>query len=88
MIEVIRKLIALLTPAEIRRAYILLAMVSIMAILEVIGIASIMPFMAMLANPEIIETNRLLNKVYTTFDFASSDRFLFFLGVAIVDPRG
>jgi hypothetical protein len=46
MTEVFRKVIMLLTPTERRYAYVLLGMVLVMALLDVIGIASIMPFMA------------------------------------------
>ena len=83
MIATIRKVMTLLTPTEQRRAYVLLGMILMMALLEVVGIASIMPFMAMLANPEIVESNRWLNNIYTTLGFTSTDRFLFFLGVAV-----
>ena len=81
--ELYRKAKELLTPDEIRRAYFLLGMIVIMAFLEVIGIASIMPFMGVLVNPEVIETNRWLNTLYVTLDFASPERFLFFLGVVV-----
>ncbi len=44
--EVIRKVLALLSPKERRHAYRLLGMVLVMAFLDVMGVASIMPFMA------------------------------------------
>lgn len=83
MIEISRKIMKMLTPTELRHAYVLLGMILIMAILEVIGVASIMPFMAMLANPEIVESNRWLQAIYTTMGLTSRDQFLFFLGVAV-----
>jgi ABC-type bacteriocin/lantibiotic exporter with double-glycine peptidase domain len=58
-------------------------MILIMAFLEAVGIASIMPFMALLASPEVIETNRWLNAVYTTLGYTDPDDFLFFLGVVV-----
>ena len=81
--EVFRKLLSLLTREERRYTFLLLVMVLVMALLDVIGIASIMPFMAMLANPEVIETNRWLNAAYTALEFTSTDRFLFFLGIVV-----
>ena len=83
MTDVFGKVIMMLTPTERRHAYVLLGMVLVMALLDVVGIASIMPFMAMLANPGIVESNRWLNAAYTTLDFTSPDRFLFFLGVVV-----
>ena len=32
-------------------------MIIIMALIDMIGVASILPFMAVLANPDVIETN-------------------------------
>ena len=36
-------------------------MIILMALIDMIGVASIMPFIAVLSNPEIIETNSTLN---------------------------
>jgi len=36
-----------------------------MALLDMVGVASIMPFMAVLANPGLVETNALLNSTFT-----------------------
>ena len=38
-------------------------MILVMAILETLGLISILPFMAVLANPEIVETNNYLKKI-------------------------
>ena len=35
-----------------------------MALLDMIGVASILPFMAVLANPDIIQTNVILGKMF------------------------
>ena len=83
MISTIKKLLDLLTPAERKRAGVLMVMIVVMAALEMVGVASIMPFMAVLANPEVVETNRLLSAVYTGLGFADTQRFLFALGVAV-----
>lgn len=76
-----RKLFGLLTPDERRYAYLLLGMIFVMAFVDVVGIASIMPFMAMLASPEAIHTNRFLSAAYTTLGFTDPQKFLFFLGI-------
>jgi ATP-binding cassette, subfamily B, bacterial PglK len=44
-----KKLLALLSPAERRRAYLLLGMILVMAFLEMLGVASIMPIIALYA---------------------------------------
>ena len=56
----VRKIFHLLTGEERFKAFALLILVLVMALLDVFGVASIMPFMALLANPELLETNRIL----------------------------
>ena len=62
----LRKLIYLLTLRERKRAGLLVWIVLIMSLLEMAGLASIVPFMAVLANPEVIETNSMLNTAFQT----------------------
>lgn len=50
------------------------------SMLEVVGIASILPFIAVMATPEIIETNRWLRAGYDLFSFDNKNDFLFALG--------
>ena len=76
----VRMLFGLLTPAERRQAYLLLGMILVMAIVDVVGIASIMPFMSLLASPEAIHTNRFLGAAYTTLGFTDPKKFLIFIG--------
>ena len=78
------KLISLLTPQEIRRGTLLFFMILIMALLDTIGVASVFPFMAVLADPGIIQTNILLNKFFLiskVFGVESELQFIFFLGI-------
>ena len=39
-------------------------MITVMALLDTIGVASILPFIAVLTNPDIIETNVILSKAF------------------------
>jgi ATP-binding cassette, subfamily B, bacterial PglK len=64
--QTVKKLLFLLTPNERKRAVLLLLMIIIMALFEMIGVASILPFIAVLTNPGIIETNLILNTAYLT----------------------
>jgi len=70
----------MLAPKERRRGYLVLCMILIMAFLDVVGVASIMPFMAVLANPSIVDSNKWLAWVYQILGFGDPDAFLFFLG--------
>lgn len=84
MLKITKQLLFLLTPQERKRALLLLVMIVIMAALDVVGVASIMPFMAVLANPSIIETNAILSYTYSMMGFQNSSDFMFFLGIVVI----
>ena len=75
-----QKILKLLTPKERRRCYFLLVMIVVMGLLDTIGVASIMPFMSVLENPEAVETNKWLRMTFDALGFEDTKRFLFFLG--------
>ena len=80
------KLLSLLTPYEQKRAGLLLIMMIIMALLDMIGVASILPFISVLTNPDIIETNVILNKMFeisNIFGVENNQDFLFALGIMV-----
>ena len=56
----------------------------IMALLEVVGVASIAPFMAVISTPEMIHENSYLSVLYTLFNINSNNEFTILLGSAIV----
>jgi ATP-binding cassette, subfamily B, bacterial PglK len=78
-----RRILDLLTAGERRRGYLLLGMILVMAFLEVLGVASILPFLAVLANMELVHTNVYLSTVYELLGFRDPEQFLFFLGVLV-----
>ena len=81
-----KKLILILSPYERKRAWYLLFMIILMALIDMLGVASIMPFIALLTNPEIIETNTLLKFVYlkgTLFGVKNEKQFLILVGFSV-----
>ena len=84
--QILKKLIFLLSPRERKNALLLLGMIIVMAVLDVIGVASILPFMAVLMNPDTIETNTILNKMFQIagiFGIENNQQFLFALGTLV-----
>lgn len=82
--KTLKKIFQLLTPSEQKRALLLLAFILIMAFVDMIGVASVLPFMAVLSNPQLIETNVLLANLYNMSTFLgvkNSEQFLFVLGI-------
>ncbi len=84
--QTINKILFLLSPNERKSAAWLFVMILIMAFLDMIGVASILPFMAVLTNPEIIETNLIVNYLYRTSNFFgvnNTQQFLIALGILV-----
>ena len=84
--QTFKKLLSLLTPHEQKNGGLLLIMLLIMSLLDMTGVASILPFMAVLTNPEIIETNFILNYIFEfsrSFGVQNNQEFIFALGVLV-----
>src|SRR5437667_5105259 len=79
MIQTFIKLRNLLDRRERRQALALLVVMLIMGFMELVGIASIMPLIAVLSNPKIVETNRYLHLAYEGLGFTSRNSFLILL---------
>ena len=82
----LKKLLYLLSSQEKKQAILLLGVIILMAIFEMIGVVSIMPFMAVLMNPELIETNIFLNTAFNfsyNFGVETIKQFLFLLAILV-----
>ena len=55
-------------------------MILVMATLDMLGVASIFPFIAVLSDPTIIDTNVVLRNIYNDLGFDEKTDFLFLLG--------
>jgi len=76
----IKRLLAVLPPRQRVNAYWLLPAMILMAVMETIGVATIMPFLAVVASPEEALQNRYLDSVYQALRFEGTNQFLLFLG--------
>jgi len=82
MKEIYKKIWKLLSPSERKKIFVILALMIAMALFEIVGIGSIMPFLAVLGNPDLIHTNIYLSKIYTYLSFNDKNSFLMFLGIS------
>jgi len=55
-----------------------------MASLDTLGVASIMPFITLLGNPEAIKINPILKMLFDAGKFEDEQSFLFFCGVLVL----
>ena len=80
----VSKILSLLTSKEkVQGGLILVAMVA-MGLIDTLGVVSIMPFVAVLATPSMVHTNKWLQWGYCLFSFSNVNRYLFFLGVLVM----
>jgi len=81
MLETLRKLNALLDPRDRGKVGLLVVLMIVTALMQTAGIASVMPFLAVLSEPEMVQSNAALSLAYETLGFESTSRFLYFLGI-------
>jgi ATP-binding cassette, subfamily B, bacterial PglK len=84
--QTIKKFLFLLNTNERKRAGLLLIMILMMALLDMIGVASILPFMVVLTNPDIIDSSIILNKSFQylkIFGIENNQQYLFALGIIV-----
>ncbi|MFK7829087.1 MAG: ABC transporter ATP-binding protein [Congregibacter sp.] len=81
MLEVIRKLYALLDSYYKQRFIWILLLMVVTAFFQTVGVASVMPFLSVLADRGMIQEVAALRLVYEGLAFESERAFLYFLGV-------
>jgi ABC-type multidrug transport system fused ATPase/permease subunit len=77
----LRNLLRILSPKERRSVAMLVPLLGLTALVEVAGIASIMPFLAVVGDPTAIRRYKILAWAYDTGGFADSRSFLIAIGV-------
>lgn len=84
MLEIYRKLYQILEKRDRRIAVLVFAVMLLAAAMETVGIASILPFIAVLANPDVVNQNEYLQAIFRTLGFEEVRSFLVFLGLAFL----
>ena len=82
----LKKIFFLLGREDKKNTFLLLLLILIVSILDVLGVASILPFIAVLANPSIVESNELLLFFFQFSNFLGVEtinHFLIFLGFVV-----
>jgi ATP-binding cassette, subfamily B, bacterial PglK len=82
MIDQGRRLIELFNRRERRQFYLLLAAIAATAAFEMVGVASVMPFLSLVANPELVFADGWIGIVYDRLGFRDPLPFVAFSGVA------
>lgn len=84
MLKMIHQLFSLLTPSQVRQFYMLQLLVVVMAFTELVGIASIAPFMALVGDISLLEKDGLFAELYQFSGVSNPMDFLFYTGLAVL----
>lgn len=84
MLKMIRELFSLLTENQVRQFYVLQLLVVVMAFTELISIASIAPFMAIVGDISVLEKEGLLSELYQFSGISNPTDFVFYTGLAVL----
>ena len=76
------KLKFLMSKKEKNKGFLLLSLIIISGFFETIGISSILPFMSLVSNPELINDNYFLNNFYNFLGFNNTNKFLIAVGIS------
>lgn len=84
MLTTYRRLLALLERRDRLNLAVLVCVLVMVAVAEMVGVASLMPFMAVVTKPEAIHSNRWLKLAHDSLGFQSDKSFLLFLGLVVL----
>ena len=84
MFKIIKELLYLLTPSQRKRFYVLQIFVAIMAVLEIFGVASMIPFMAVVGDMSQLQEDTPIAQIYKSSGITSESQFVFILGVFVL----
>ena len=80
----VTKLIEMLPKKDRKLLVWLLLLLIVSAMVEMAGVASVVPFLNIVADPKIIETDERLSRLYQTFEFVDDRQFLLTMGIVPV----
>jgi len=83
LLQTFRKLCNLLAARERRNALLIFAMMLVLGLLEAGGVASIMPFIAVVMQPDLVHRNSYLAALYERLAFSDIKTFLLFMAGAV-----
>lgn len=84
LMKFISKIRSILTKKELSKLILIFFGILLLGVFEVIGVSAVLPFIAVVASPEIIFENNHLFKVYNFLNFQDTSSFITFLGLALV----
>lgn len=80
----VSRMLRLMSADERRRLWWITPLITLNALVQVVGIASVMPFLALVADPTVIDQQPLLRAAYDLFRFQNTVAFMVFTGIVVL----
>jgi len=84
MFKLIKQLFTLLTSSQRKRFYRLQIFVVLMTFMEIVGVVSIIPFMALVGDMSQLQQDTIIAQVYQVSGITSESQFILLLGVSVL----
>ena len=82
LLALLNKVVSIINTKEKKLFYYISFAFFLVAIIETFGVILIIPFIKIVSDPEIINSNYQLNLIYNFFHFNNTKSFTFFLGIS------
>lgn len=83
-LQVIKRLLKILTRKQLHQLFRLQVLISIMAFIEVLGVASFGPFLQLAGNYELVQDHKIYSNIYNYLEFQSPQSFIIFFGLVVI----
>ena len=80
MLNSLKQLWTILSVLDRRKVIYVLILIMGMAFIESAGVISIMPFLAVLSNPDVVDSNNYLKLIYNFTQVPNKQKFIIYLG--------
>lgn len=84
MLEMLQKILSILTKKERRQLVLLFILMLSMALFQALGVASVLPFISLVMNPELVTQNGWLQSIYQYLNFKDTNSFIIGTGLLML----
>ncbi len=84
MFKIVKHLFSILKTSQRRQFYLLQVLVIVMSLTQIVGVASIIPFMALVGDLSQLQQDTIIAEVYKLSGLNSESQFVFWLGLSVL----
>ena len=84
MFKIVKHLFSIMKTSQRRQFYLLQVLVIVMSLTQIVGVASIIPFMALVGDLSQLQQDTIIAEVYKLSGLSSESQFVFWLGLSVL----